>query len=318
MKIMTLGEAMLEYRSTGQSRDGLHYGGDTLNTAVHMARLGCAVSYVTALGCDPLSDALIADWEREGLDTRLVLRHPERHPGIYAIHLDARGERSFLYWRDRSAARELFSLASIDSVVEAIAQADLFYFSHVSLAVLPPAGRAALIAAAEKVRAKRGLVAYDSNFRPRLWESPTSARIWSDRATSVAAIGLPTLEDELALHDKTANAEQIAHRWHELGCAEVVIKRGSDGPLFSAKGASAIAYPCEQLAMIDSSGAGDAFNAGYLAVRMQGKHPPEAVQAGHALAAWVITQPGALPSLSADAPYDRWQGTGARVAAAKV
>lgn len=308
MKVAILGEPMLEYRSTGQSRDGLHYGGDTLNTAIHMVRAGCAVSYVTALGCDPLSDALIADWQREGLDTSLVLRHPERHPGIYAIHLDSEGERSFLYWRAFSAARELFSLPSIDAVVEAIANADLFYFSHISLAILPPAGRAALIAAAERMRARSGIVAYDSNFRPSLWESLAAARIWSDRAAASASIGLPTKEDELALHDETATAEQIARRWHELGCAEVVVKRGADGPVLAAKGANPIAYPCERVAMVDSSGAGDAFNAGYLAARIKGKLPPEAVLEGHALAAWVITQPGALPSLSADAPYGLLEG----------
>lgn len=303
MRVAILGEAMLEYRSAGPASAGLHYGGDTLNTAIHMVRAGCTVAYATALGRDGLSDALVADWRREGLDTSLVLRHPDRHPGIYAIHLDAQGERSFLYWRDRSAARELFSLPAVDPVFAAIPQADLFYFSHISLAILPPAGRAALIALTQQVRTRGGLVAYDSNYRPRLWEGQAAARSWSDRAVALASIGLPTMEDELALHGTQASAEQIASRWHALGCQEVVVKRGAAGPLVAIRDAAPFHLGCEAVAMLDSSGAGDAFNAAYLAARLRGEGAAGAARHGHALAAWVITRPGALPPHTTDAPY---------------
>ena len=103
MTTFIFGEAMLEYHSHGGA--GLRYGGDTLNTAIHLARAGHDIAYVTAVGTDPISDALVAAWAAEGIDTRHVLRHPDRNPGIYAIYLDEQGERSFLYWRDRSAAR---------------------------------------------------------------------------------------------------------------------------------------------------------------------------------------------------------------------
>ena len=108
MTTFIFGEAMLEYHSHGGA--GLRYGGDTLNTAIHLARAGHEVAYVTAVGTDPISDALVNAWRAEGIDTRHVLRHPNRSPGIYAIHLDEEDERSFLYWRDRSAAREMFAL----------------------------------------------------------------------------------------------------------------------------------------------------------------------------------------------------------------
>lgn len=303
MNVVIAGEAMLEYRSQPGTRTGLVYGGDTLNTAIHMVRAGCKVSYLTALGQDPISDALIQDWQREGLDTRLVLQHPSRQPGIYAIHLDARGERSFLYWRDTSAARELFELPGIAAAEVAVAEADLFYFSHISLAILPPHGREALLALAERVRTRGGMVAYDSNFRPPLWEDGDTARVWSDRAVALASIGLPTAEDEQALHGHEASAAQIAARWQALGCAEVVVKRGPQGPFVAAGEAGPVELDCRPLAMVDSSGAGDAFNAGYLAARLHGGAPAEAARRGHALAAWVISQSGALPRQSGEAPY---------------
>lgn len=102
---------------------------DTLNTAIHMARRGCDVVYVTAVGTDPISDALVEAWQTEGIDTTHVHRHPDRSPGIYAIHIDDAGEPSFLYWRDRSAAREVFSLPGMGQSLEQALRCELVYYN---------------------------------------------------------------------------------------------------------------------------------------------------------------------------------------------
>ena len=118
-RIVLAGEAMLELSQDGAGWR-LGYGGDTLNTAIHLARAGHDVAYLTALGSDPLSADLRARWAAEGLDTSLVLDHPARATGLYAISTDTAGERSFTYWRDTSAARELFALeAAGDALAEA-------------------------------------------------------------------------------------------------------------------------------------------------------------------------------------------------------
>ena len=114
-RIVCIGEAMLQLSRAGDAWK-LGYGGDTLNTAIHVARSGHDVAYLTAIGSDPLSADLKALWAAEGLDTSLVLTHPTRSTGLYAINTDASGERSFSYWRDTSAAREMFTLLiSIES-----------------------------------------------------------------------------------------------------------------------------------------------------------------------------------------------------------
>src|SRR5690606_32444569 len=108
MRVVACGEAMLEL-SPDSDRWQLGYGGDTLNTAIHLARAGIETAYLTALGSDPLSSGLKDRWTAEGLDCSLVLTHPGRNTGLYAITTDARGERSFTYWRSDSAAREMFA-----------------------------------------------------------------------------------------------------------------------------------------------------------------------------------------------------------------
>lgn len=294
LRIVCIGEAMIELSRRGQSSGGgwaLGYGGDTLNTALHLARAGHDVAYLTALGCDPFVDDMLERWRGEGLDCSLVLRHPDRATGLYAIHTDAAGERSFAYWRDASAARAMFALAGTEAACAAAAEADLLVFSLISLAVLPPEGRAALLAIAQAVRARGGQVAFDGNYRPRLWPDPAAARAARDAAIALATIGLPTLEDE-ALLSGEADAASVAAHWAGLGCAEPLVKLGAqgcrlpDGPIIP---------PPEVLAPVDTSGAGDAFNAGYLGARLRGASTAAAALAGHALAGWTVMRPGAIP-----------------------
>jgi 2-dehydro-3-deoxygluconokinase len=297
-RIVCLGEAMVELSAKG---DGWHvgFGGDTLNTAIHCARAGHAVSYMTALGEDAFSDRLRAAWAEEAIDTGLVLTHPSRQTGLYAITTDETGERSFTYWRDTSAARALFELDAVDAAMAQAETAELLCFSLISVAILPPQGRQDLLRLAERVRGRGGRVAFDGNYRPRLWESREAAIRMRDKAIACADIGLPTFEDEAALSGSGSPLEVAAH-WRGLGCDEVIVKLGADGCLLP--GGEGCPVP-QTLRPVDTSGAGDAFNGGYLAARMNGVPVREAALAGHALAGWTVMRRGAIPARDKAAPY---------------
>jgi len=277
----------------------LGYGGDTLNTAVHLARLGCDAAYFTALGADPFSLDLKRQWQAEGLDVSLVLSHPGRQPGLYAIDTDSAGERRFTYWRDSSAAREMFALPAVDEAMGKAEWAGLLFFSLITLAILPADHRRYLLDLASLVRANGGRVAFDGNYRARLWGDAGEAARARDEAIAVADIGLPTLEDEAALSG-AETARQVAEHWRALGCEEVVVKLGAQGCLLPDGTVSA---PAEVLAPLDTSGAGDAFNAAYLAARLRGAPPEAAAREGHRLAGWTVMRQGAIPPRDAAAPY---------------
>jgi 2-dehydro-3-deoxygluconokinase len=288
---------MLELR-----RDGgewrLGSGGDVLNTAIHLARLGHDVAFLSALGSDPFSAELREGWQAEGLDTSLVLTHPHRHCGLYAISTDEHGERSFTYWREASAAREMFALPESEAAVAQAERADLLYFSLITLAILPSEGRERLLALAAGVRASGGRVAFDGNYRARLWRGPSEAVAARDAAIACADIGLPTLSDEIELGG-SGDAKETAAHWRSLGCGEVAVKLGAEGCLLS----DAIQPPPEPVRVLDSSGAGDAFNAGYLAARLRGAEPAAAALQGQRLAGWTLARRGAIPPRDAAAPY---------------
>lgn len=292
MRAVFVGEAMLELSRRGESWS-MGFGGDTLNTAIHLARAGHDVAYLTALGADSLSHDLRAKWQAEGIDCSLVLTHPTRQPGLYAIDTDPQGERSFAYWRDTSAARELFALDGVDAALAQAEAADLLSFSLISLAILPADHRGRLLDLARRVRARGGKVAFDGNYRPRLWPDVETARNVRDAAITVADIGLPTLEDE-AMLSGAASADDVAAHWHGLGCREVIVKLGVEGCRLPG---GALVAPERRLQPVDTSGAGDAFNAGYLGARIGGGATLEdAARAGHDLAGWTIMRPGAIPA----------------------
>ena len=298
-RIAFVGEGMVELRQEADGTCRLGHGGDTLNTAIHMARLGCDVAYITAVGDDPFSKQLIAAWAGEGLDCSAIPADPVRGAGLYAITLDAAGERSFTYWRSDSAARQMFTMPASNVLIDAVRRSGAMAFSLISLAILPEKGRHALVTLARSVRENGGLVAFDGNYRPRLWADAATAARWRDRAIAASNVGLPTLDDEIAMGGPSG-PDRIAKHWQSLGCEETVVKMGALGCRLPD---GAIVAPPARLQPVDTSGAGDAFNGGYLAARMEGCSPAEAASKGHALASWTIMRPGAIPPRDGAAPY---------------
>lgn len=229
VKVVMVGEGMLELSGDTTGGWRLGHGGDTLNVSIHLARQGIATSFLTALGRDDFSARLRRDWAAEELDVSLVLTHPTRIAGLYAISTDTRGERSFTYWRNDSAARDPLGLSGAEAASDG-RSSRVLGFSLISLAILSPPARVRLLEAAQHVRARGGQVLLDrtGNYRPRLWDGVAAARAARDAAIACADIGLPTLDDETLLDD-AADAAAVARHWSALGCRETVVKLGAGG-----------------------------------------------------------------------------------------
>jgi 2-dehydro-3-deoxygluconokinase len=310
--VYAIGECMIELqRGAAQSQDAngpaggtldYRFGGDTLNAAVYMARLldpaVARVAYVTGLGTDGMSDEMLASWEREGIVTAHVQRLPDRLPGIYLIETDGGGERTFHYWRRDSAARHWLDAPEAGKVLVQLATARMVLLSGISMAILSPADRELLLAALAQCRKGGGSVAFDNNYRPRLWESPETARRVYERVLEHADIALLTLDDEQALHGPHGAADVVA-RTRALGVAEVVVKCGADPAVVWADGALHEVAAPPVADVVDTTAAGDSFGAAYIAARLGGADAVAAAQAGHRLAGTVIRHRGAIIPRSA-------------------
>ncbi len=291
---VSIGEVMVELARGPDGRFGLGFGGDTFNTAVYLSRCGVPTAYATALGEDVYSDAILKRAAAEEVATDLVLRVPGRAPGLYLIETDKRGERTFHYWRDASPARELFELPGWERVAEAIVAADLVYFSGITLSLYSNTGLGRLLATLEFARNRGAKVAFDSNYRPRGWQHDEArARNVIAEALRRVDIALPTFEDEAKLWGD-ANPAATVERLRTFGIGEVVVKNGPNEALVDLAGASLEVPVPKVVKPVDTTAAGDAFNAAYLAARLNGDAPAAAARAAHRLAAQVIRHRGAI------------------------
>jgi 2-dehydro-3-deoxygluconokinase len=210
--------------------------------------------------------------------------------GLYLIEL-RNGERSFAYWRGQSAARRLAEDHA--RLRDALSNASLAYLSGITLAILPPPDRARLLAALADYRAQGGRVAFDPNLRLRLWPSPAAMTAAVTEAARLADIALPSFEDDAAAFGD-ADLEGTARRYADLGVTEVIVKNGAGRMAALLDGAWSTHDPTPAPEVVDTTAAGDSFNAGYLAARLTGGTVAEALSAGSTLAARVVGGRGAL------------------------
>lgn len=305
--IAVIGECMIELsqKGTDLSRG---FGGDTLNTAVYVARQvpkqELNVHYVTALGTDSFSNEMLAAWQQENIHTDLIQRMDDKLPGLYFIETDSTGERTFYYWRNDAAARFWLTSPAADEICQRLEKFDYLYLSGISLAILDSTSRQRLLKLLRACRANGGKVIFDNNYRPRLWQSKEETQQAYRDMLACTDIAFLTLDDEDMLWGEKP-LEQVIERTQNLGVSEIIIKRGADSCIVWVKegfeahqyDVPAVKLPKEKV--VDTTAAGDSFSAGYLAVRLTGGSAHDAAVRGHLTASTVIQYRGAIIPLAA-------------------
>lgn len=290
--VVGVGEAMVELAPVEGGLYRRSFAGDTLNTCWYLRRLvgqTRQVAYLTRVGDDAVSSAMVDFFAASGLDTSHIDRDSNRTVGLYIIEL-TRAERSFTYWRGQSAAKNLAD--SPEKLSAAFAGAAMIYLSGITLAVVEETGRRNLLAALVQARSAGAVVAFDPNVRRRLWADDDTLRAALRAVLDITQIALPSFDDEAALWgdaDPLATARRLAA--HEV--AEIIVKNGA-GPAVVCQAGRFTTVQATPAVARDTTGAGDSFNAAYLAARLTGYAQTEACCFAHALAAEVVCHPGAL------------------------
>ena len=272
---VAIGEPMLEFNQLPVGADGSrHYlegfGGDTSNAAIAAARQGVRAAYLTAIGQDWPGDRFMALWQAEGVDVSAIRRDAARQTAVYFVTHDANGHAFLPYRRDSAAC-----FYGPDDVPAAlIAGAKMLYASGISQGISPVANagvrHAIAIARAAGVR-----VAYDTNYRAKLW-GPAEAAAAMHAAIAQCDIVLPSLDDAITLTG-LVDPDAIIDFYLRLGPSLVVLKRGAEGALLATSARRMIIppFPCTP---VDATGAGDAFCGSFLARLILGDTPEDAAR----------------------------------------
>lgn len=296
--IFLLGECMIELMSASQESSSnlmsQSFAGDVFNTGVYLKRTFTEVNthLVTAVGNDKFSLDMIQYFESENIDTRLVFKSKNKIPGLYSIQLDEQGERSFTYWRENSAARQIMEYID-DAAINTLSKGDMFFFSGISLAVIKPQARANFWLLIDRLRASGVKIVFDPNYRPRLWNGPKEAQQQFELALQKCDLSLPGVDDFEQLFGMTT-VEEVSNYCKSFDINELIIKNGAETILVVADGKTSkfSITPVENV--VDTTSAGDSFNGVYLGARMQGYPINGAIALASKAAGFVIQHKGAI------------------------
>nr|WP_245830595.1 sugar kinase [Planktotalea arctica] len=287
LKVACIGEAMIELAFEGAT-PRVSFAGDTLNTAIYLRRslkAAHSVSFFSVVGNDVFSQRMLDFISDHGILTTNISKHPNLLPGLYAIDTAPDGERSFLYWRENSAARTLF-----EAGFSALEGFDVIYFSAITLAILPKVVRDGFM---DWLASCGKTIVFDSNYRPKLWPDTATAQSSVEAAWRLADIGLPSVDDEMALFSDESEQDVIA-RLTQWGLNFGALKRGSRGPRSIAT--ESVQQPVYQKAhsVVDTTAAGDSFNGAFLGSYFQNSNIAKALVDGHNCSLKVIAHKGAI------------------------
>jgi len=296
LDIISLGEPMVEFcaTSTGSLKDidffERGWGGDTSNMIVAAARLNKTCGYVCRIGDDEFGRSFLEMWRREKVDTSHVIVEKGSFTGVYFISIVDGGEHDFTYYRKDSAASHL---SPEDINPEYIKQTKVFHSSGISQAISTSC-REAVFKAAEIAKNANAMFSYDPNIRLKLWSLNTARAIVS-YTIEIADIVMPSMEDAKLITNQPS-CEDAAKEILKMGPKIVAIKLGAEGCLVMTEDET-IKVPGFSVPVVDTTGAGDAFDGAFLTGILEGFSLEKAAEFANATAALKTRGRGAVAPL---------------------
>jgi ribokinase len=265
-------------------------GGSAANVAAWWARVGSEAAFVGSVGGDVFGDLIVADLRREGV-TSAVTQIPGADTGIIVSIVEQDGQRSMITNQGAD-----FQLLPTHLPAALLGSAGHVHITGWSLFSDPP--RSAAVQAARLAKEAGASVSLDpASFQMIRHLRPQGI---VELLTEMSVDVLFPNRDEAEELTGTTDPVAMAHRLRELfGCTIVALKLDKDG-CYVLSDTQAAYVPARAVTAVDSTGAGDAFDAGFLAAYQHSHDVIEAAQYANRLASWVVERVGARPAVNAD------------------
>jgi len=272
------------------------FGGAPMNTIVGAARLGLRTGVVTAVGEDPFGMFLIRELEDNGVDTSYVkIKKGMRTTISFVANEPETGERTFIFYRKPWVSGTADSSLSIEDIdMNYISRAKILHISGFSLSQ-NPSGRVIL----EAVKQARSLgirISFDPTLRLDVWRSAETIKRVYRKALRLSNIATFSLEESAFIFG-TENPEKVAEKAFKYGVDIVGVKMGSKGAFLQMKTGEKEHLPAFKVKAIDTTGAGDGWNAGLLTGLVREWDLHTCLLVANAVGALVVTKRGAITAL---------------------
>jgi sugar/nucleoside kinase (ribokinase family) len=271
--LLAVGETLIDFISVevvDSLRDATtfrrHLGGSPTNIAVYVAKLGGTAAIISKTGIGAFGQFLKGELRRYGVSTDYLIMDHRVHTSVIFVSRTT-GTPDFEPFRSGDT-----QLTPAEVSEEAIARAKVVHISTWPLSREP--SRSAAGTALRLAHEQGKIVSLDPNYSPRVWPEYEEAKQVIREMYSYATISKPSRDDAERLFGPGYAPEQYIQMFHELGPQLVIFTMGKEGALISHEGKLIGHVPARPVKIVDATGAGDSYWAGFLVALLDG-NPPE-------------------------------------------
>ena len=274
--IAIIGECLIELSANGSLADtstlNKYFGGDTVTTAVALARLGGNVTYLTKVGNDGFSEFILSSLQKENIDTSLIKTNDEQN-GMYIVSHTLEN-KEVLYYKRKTAATKL---SIEDFSEETIKKLKLVYSTGV-VQSLSASSRELVRESFRIAKENDVLTAYDPNYTSCFMNSSDTKELFEEIIEHTDIIFLSLKNDAVRLYEVESVDKIMNYMW-DKGVKIVVIKSHIDNGYYTGyKGDISFTEFYNTQKAIDTTASGDVFNGGFLYALTSGYAPAEAAK----------------------------------------
>ncbi len=293
--IAIIGECLIELSSNGSLAESStlnkYFGGDTVTTAVAIARLGGKTAYVTKVGNDGFSEFILSSLQKEHIDTSLIKTNDEQN-GMYIL-ANTQTKKELLYYKRKTAATKL----NIDDLPESKIKTLKLIYSTGIVQSLSASARELVRESFRIARENEVLTAYDPNYTSCFMNSEDTKELFDEIIDYTDIVFLSLKSDAVRLYDIDSVDKAMKYFW-DKGAKIVVIKSHIDNGYYTGyKGNISFTEFYNTTKAVDVTASGDVFNGGFLYAVVNGYTPSDATKFAAVVSGLQTQNYGAIPSI---------------------
>ena len=292
INVCSIGEAMIEISNINNSLYNQSFAGDTLNFCNYLDKKKLNAFFLSAIGKSEINQSLLDFVKSKKISTKYIKQINKFEVGLYLIKNKDNGEKQFFYWRDESAAKQYFNDIDFINLYKELKNFDYIYFSGITLSIIHVSKLNNFIKLLKLLKSKKIKIVFDFNIRPTRWNKKNLNNFF-DSVLKFVDICFLSGEDmsywknknDIKSYEQIVRKYKIKHSIFRKNAKFTYVFLNKNKYVFKNKLLKKV---------VDTSGAGDGFNAAYLSNFIVNNDPVLALKAGSSLGSKIVMKKGAI------------------------